>query len=475
MIKTRFAPSPTGLMHLGNARSALFNALLARHHAGIFLLRIEDTDLMRSKHEYDGAIQEDLRWLEYRWQEGPGIGGDEYTYYQSQRREIYDDYYRRLEKAGYVYHCFCSENELKQARQAQRLSGKPPRYSGICRGLSEEEVHRRHEQGLASILRFRLPEQESIIFMDLVRGEQTFCLSDFGDFVIRRADGSASFLFCNAIDDALMEVTHVLRGEDHLANTPRQILLLRSLGLSIPTYAHISLIVGPDQVPLSKRHGSRSIRECRELGYLPLALNNYLARLGHDYGHHECLSLDVLAHQFNPARLSKSAAQFDQQQLDYWQKCAVSRLNAETFWLWAGIALQNRVPSEQRMLFVDIMKPNVLLPKDVERWLDICFADIPPFTVKQRHKLKMARGRYFDLAISVLKGVTQLTPDVVASMIMTLKQQLGLTGKLLHQPLRLAITAQTDGPPLAPLLGLMSIETILKRLSLARDIADENI
>lgn len=262
-VKTRFCPSPTGLMHMGNVRTALFNALLAKSANGCFLLRIEDTDRERSDARYTKALMEDLLWLGLGWQEGPDHHQGNGPYHQSERQSIYDDYYQRLETAGVAYPCFCSEEELALQRKIQRSSGRPPRYPGTCRELTDAQREEKFAQGLKPTLRFAVPENEMIAFDDLVRGHQKFDSNDLGDFIIRRADGTPPFLFCNAVDDALMGVTHALRGEDHLTNTPRQLMVLDALGLTGPTYGHIALIVGPDGSPLSKRHGSRSIEELR--------------------------------------------------------------------------------------------------------------------------------------------------------------------------------------------------------------------
>ena len=282
-VKTRFCPSPTGYLHLGNVRTALFSALLAKHSKGCFLLRIEDTDKTRSDDVFTHALIEDLRWLGLHWQEGVDAGGDLGPYHQSQRQSIYDDYYERLIAMKMAYMCFCTEEQLTLQRTLQQKAGKPPRYSGVCRHLSDAEIKEKIAAGVKPTLRFCIPENEMITFTDMVRGEQRFNSNDLGDFVIKRADGTAPFMYGNAIDDALMGVTHVLRGEDHLTNTPRQIAILKALNLPVPQYGHIALIVGPDGAPLSKRHGSRSLRALHEEGFLPMAIVNYLARLGHYY------------------------------------------------------------------------------------------------------------------------------------------------------------------------------------------------
>ena len=297
-FKSRFAPSPTGLLHLGNVRTALFNYLAARHAQGVFLLRIEDTDAMRGHEKYAQALEQDLRWLGLAWQEGPGQGGAQAPYYQSQRDAVYARYFDRLATDGSAYPCFCSEHELEIARKTAIAAGRPPRYSGRCSRLTAEEVVARRAEGRPATLRFHVADGKTVEFEDKVRGRQTFASSDIGDFIIRRSDGTPAFFFCNAIDDALMGVSLVLRGEDHLTNTPRQILLLNALGLPVPAYAHIALVVGSDGVPLSKRTGSRSVHELREQGFLPLAVNNYLARLGHTYESNAFLDMAGLTDAF---------------------------------------------------------------------------------------------------------------------------------------------------------------------------------
>ena len=283
-ITTRFAPSPTGELHLGNARTALFSWLFARHHGGRFVLRIEDTDTERSKEAFTTALMEDLAgWVSMGC--GPGRvqqPGEEYR--QSRRGAIYARHSATLDARGLTYPCYCTPLELDLSRKAQLAAGRPPRYAGTCRELSPEARVRKSAQGISPTTRFRVPTGRRVEFDDMVHGAQSFATDDIGDFILRRADGSAAFFFSNAIDDAEMGITHVLRGEDHLTNTPRQLLVLEALGLRAPTYGHLSLLVGADGSPLSKRHGATSVREFRERGYLPAALANHLFRLGHSSG-----------------------------------------------------------------------------------------------------------------------------------------------------------------------------------------------
>lgn len=462
-VKTRFCPSPTGLIHLGNARTALFSALFAKKMSGMFLLRIEDTDRERSKQEYADILMQDLKWMGLDWQEGPDQDCGAGPYYQSQRQSIYDDYYERLEVAGMAYPCFCSEDELALARKIQRASGKPPRYPGTCRRLTPEQIQEKIDQGLKPTLRFKVLEDESIIYDDFVRGTQKFNSNDIGDFIIRRANGTSPFMYVNAIDDSLMEVTHVMRGEDHIANTPRQLMILEALGLRAPQYGHISLITGPDGSPLSKRNGSRSIEELRLEGYLPEAVTNYLARLGHYYGHDELLSFDQLAEQFTLEGLSKSPAKFNPQQLHYWQKEAMGRIEANVLWDWLQQEDQALVPDQHRDTFLELVKPNILHPNELQRWVNIVFGEQPEFDAHQKDVLKEAGDAYFKAA---LDAIDQFEYDI-KQVTQHIGEQVGVKGKKLYQPLRVALTSELHGPELAQLLAMMELTEIKRRLQQA--------
>lgn len=458
MLKTRFAPSPTGLMHLGNARTALFSFLLAKNQEGVFLLRIEDTDRDRSRDDYDRDLQQELHWLHLDWQEGP--------YYQSQRQAIYDDFYHRLESQGAAYPCFCTEEQLQWMRKVQKSQGKPPRYAGTCRSLSSDEIEQKRSSGLKPTLRFRVPHNQVICFMDLVRGEQRFNSHDIGDFIIRRANGTSPFMFCSALDDALMGVTHVLRGEDHLTNTPRQLMLLQALNLNIPHYGHISLIVGEDGSPLSKRHGSRSLKELREQGYLPNAVLNYLARLGHYYAEEILMPLNTLSREFKLSALSKSPARFDLKQMNYWQKLAVGALSSDEFWNWAGPDILQNVPNLVCEKFIEIVKPNVRFPQEIKYWSDVCFSDTLIIDEAQCDILKRTGKLYFQKALHEVRQHGKNLKTIIES----LKSTLNLKGKPLYEPLRIALTGRDYGPELGKLMDLMDVNLIVKRLHYAENL-----
>jgi nondiscriminating glutamyl-tRNA synthetase len=467
IVKTRFAPSPSGELHLGNLRTALFNVLLARKTGGVFLLRIEDTDPGRSRPEYARALEGDLRWLGLEWQEGPGMDGDAGPYRQSQRTEIYRHYYGRLEERGLVYPCFCSGEKLKAQRRRLRAAGRPPRYAGTCAQLSAAEVRRREAAGMIPALRFRVPPDDFLTFEDMVRGAQGFRTHDIGDFIIRRADGTPAFFFSNAIDDALMGVTHVLRGEDHLTNTPRQLMLMRALDLRAPRYGHIALIVGPDGSPLSKRHGSRSLRELREQGYLADALINYLARLGHRYAREELQSLDELAAGFEIANLGRAPARYDESQLRYWQREAIVHTSDEALWEWLKRApggLAATVPEERAGAFVRTVRDNMEFPSDAAAWSDRFFAAAGGLDEGAATVIREAGADFFAAAIACL----ETAGDEFASYARALAHATGVRGKSLFLPLRVALTGVTHGPEMARLWRLLGTATIRARLEAAR-------
>lgn len=474
-VKTRFAPSPTGLLHLGNARTALFSALHARRTGGVFLLRIEDTDEARSQDEFSAALLEDLRWLGLEWQEGPGAGGAAGPYYQSQRYELYNGYFTQLERQGLAYPCFCSPRELEVSRKTQLAAGRPPRYAGTCAGLSEQQRRQRVEQGILPTLRFRVPAGQQVEFNDLVRGPQSFPSDDIGDFIVRRADGSPAFFFSNAVDDALMGVSHVLRGEDHLTNTPRQILLQRALGLPVPAYGHIAMIVGADGAPLSKRSGSRSVRELREEGYLPLAAVNYLARLGHHYEDNAAMDLDGLARAFDIAKLGRSPSRYDPAQLLHWQKLAVAAGGDEDLCRWLcefeidGRRLEDIVPPGRLADFVRAVRDNLVLPLDAFRLAGELFGALPAYGEEVREIIAEAGQDFFNTAL-----LPNTLSEDFKEFCRSLSAGTGKKGKALYMPLRAALTGDTHGPEMDKLWRLLGEERIRQRFTAAAALCRGN-
>lgn len=467
-MKTRFAPSPTGHIHLGNARTALFNFLFAHSQSGCFLLRIEDSDATRSLLALAKELEKDLLWLGLPWQEGPGQEKGLGPYYQSERQAVYTLYYEQLVSMGRAYPCFCSESELLIMRKRQLALGKPPRYSGQCRQLTAEQIAEKKAQGKLASLRFHVLPKHVIRFDDFVKGEQSFASDDIGDFVIQRSDGSAAFFFCNAIDDALMKVTHVMRGEDHLTNTPRQIMLLEALGLTIPSYGHMALIVGDDGAPLSKRHGSFSIKALREAGYFAEALQNYLARLGHTYSCPDFLDIHALAHQFSLNRLGKSPARYDQTQLLYWQKQALLHISNDKLIEWLDAKIQNLVPSNVKLDFIELMRGTICFPEEAVAWATILFGEVSAlsFSIDSKLFLREVDPVYWQTLLILLE---EGNSDFKV-LIKQLQEKLNLKGKVLFTPLRLALTGRQDGPELAKLFNLLGNEKIRERILHAKNL-----
>lgn len=466
-VRTRFAPSPTGLLHIGNARAAFYSALFAKKAKGIFILRIEDTDLVRSETKYVASLEEDLKWLGIHWQEGLGVDGQHGPYWQSQRHAIYLHYYEELIAKNSTYPCFCSEEDLALERKLQLSRGQPPRYRGTCYSLTAEEIERRLAKGLKPTLRFHVPAKEEIQFNDLIKGPQSFNSSDIGDFIIRRADGTASFMFCNAIDDALMKVTQVLRGEDHLANTPRQLMIMKALGLQQPHYGHLAMITGEDGTPLSKRHGSFNLNDLRQRGYLPQAIINYLGRLGHSYDSLELLSFDQLAEGFHLSKVSRSAAHLDLNQLLHWQKLALAQLDLNALWLWMGEKIRALVPEDKQDQFAETVKPNLCFPEDAAKWATIFFQPYLDFTHEEVTVFEQAGEQFF---VEAEQAVEAHGTDF-KNILQEIKKALNLSGKQLYHPLRLALTGRSDGPELAQVASLLGPERMRERFSRAFKLA----
>jgi glutamyl-tRNA synthetase len=450
-IVTRFAPSPTGELHLGNARTALFNALLAAREGGRFLLRIEDTDAARSRPEHTTALLEDLAWLGLAWSGEP--------LHQSARGAVYDLQLERLAAAGRTYPCFCSQRELELARAAQLAAGKPPRYSGKCRNLAVPEVQARLAAGGKAALRFKVPEQGEVVFEDLVHGVKRFAHAEIGDFVLRRADGTAAFFFSNAVDDALSGVTHLFRGDDHLSNTPRQLLILQALGLAAPRYGHLALLTGGDGAPLSKRNGAVSLRQLREQGYLPIALANLLFRLGHSTPRHELLDVAGMAAAFDVDHLQRAPAHFDPAQLLAWQKEAVHRQSPGGARAWLGSKLPATLDAAAADAFIAAVLPNLVFPVDVLPWVEVAFGTDPDPDVEGRAAIAAADRGLFRAAAAAAAD------NDFAAIVAAARAATGLKGPALFKPLRAALTGRLTGPELAPLLKAMPAGSAQRRLA----------
>jgi glutamyl-tRNA synthetase len=450
-IVTRFAPSPTGELHLGNARTALFNALLARHGAGRFLLRIEDTDATRSKPEHARGLMEDLAWLGLAWDGEP--------LYQSQRAAVYEAQLARLTAAGLTYPCFCSQRDLAVARAAQLAAGRPPRYSGKCRALAPAEAHARLAAGEPATLRFAVPERGEVVFDDLVHGTKRFLHTEIGDFVLRRADGSAAFFFSNAVDDALSGVTQLLRGDDHLSNTPRQLLILQALDLPAPRYGHLALLTDAGGAPLSKREGAASLRQLRGQGYLPQALANHLFRLGHSTPRHELLAMEEMAAAFDVAHLQRSPAHNDTAQLLGWQREAAHHQSVEAARAWLGGRLPASLDHPAQEDFIKAVLPNLVFPDEVLTWVEIAFGTEPALDAESSAVIEATDRKLFGAAAAAAAG------NDFAAIVAAAKAATGFKGPALFKPLRAALTGRLAGPELGLLLKAMPAGSAQRRLA----------
>jgi len=464
---TRFAPSPTGALHLGNARTAFFNDLAARASGGRMVLRIEDTDAERSEDALLVRLLEDLRWLGLEWAEGPDVGGAHGPYRQSERGAHYARAIGTLEGQGRVYPCFCSPEELKLSRKAQLAAGRPPRYAGTCASLPAGEVARRIAAGARPALRFRVPAGRVIEFDDLIHGPQRFASDDIGDFVIRRADGSVAFFLGNAVDDTQMGITLVLRGDDHLANTPRQIMLLEALALPVPRYGHLPLLLGPSGAPLSKREGAASLGDLRAQGYLPGALRNYLVRLGHACPAEGWLEMAAMAQHFDLGRSSKSAAHFDEAQLRHWQREAVTHATEAELLEWLSGRLERVGDATRRAAFVAAVRGNLLFPADVEPLVTVVRDAAVTLDGDASREVIAAGAAFFEQALSEWHATA---PDF-KSWVRAVGAATSRKGAALYMPLRAALTGHTHGPELAPLVALMGRERVADRIAAAGALA----
>lgn len=464
-VRTRFAPSPTGDLHPGNLRTALLNVLLARRAGGRFILRIEDTDAERRSEDALESLQRDLRWLGLDWDEGPDRGGGYGPYTQRERANRHAADLALLREQDRVYPCFCSPEELRRTRRAQRAAGRPPRYPGTCAHLDSTEAQRRQEAGERPVWRFRVPKGREVVFTDRVHGAQRAASDEIGDFVVARADGSAAYLFANAVDDARMGITHVLRGDDHLANTPRQLLILEGLELTPPEYGHVGLLTGYDGAPLGKRNGSRAVAELAAEGYLPEALLNYLARLGHAGLPDEVLDLEGLAAHFSLDRLSPSPARFDLEQLERWQADAVGAADNERLRAW--MRADALIPPGHHTAFVDTVRANVARPEEAREWARIIYGPAPPLDARAGEAVRTAGPSFFESALArAAEGHARL-PEIAEAV----RAATGAKGRSLFMPLRAALTGRCDGPELRDLAALMGREAVAERLEKAREAA----
>lgn len=466
MVRVRFAPSPTGFLHIGNIRTALFNYLFAKRQNGKFILRIEDTDSERSKPEYREALLEDMLWTGIRWDEGPGVGGEYGPYFQSERLSIYRKYLDQLIKEGKAYYCYVTEEEVEDMKRLARAEHKPPRFDNRGRNFTKEEIEKRKSRGIKPTVRFKI-ENPQLKMHDLIRGEVEFNLDEMvGDFVIQRADGTPTFHMAVCVDDGLMKITHVIRGEDHLSNTPKHILLLKAMGFAPPQYGHLSLIHGEGGEPLSKRLESVSVREFRKRGYLPHALANYIALLGWSPGdNREIFSWEELQKTFNLAKVGKSASIYDPHKLDWVNGEHIRAISDEEFSRHALAYLK-----EQKLLKHDealvhralpVFKDNVKRFDQLPERLEILNENFNYETPKLIENKEIFRA-----ALEVIRE-RHTSPLQFDDFVNLLKSKVKAKGKDLFMPIRMALMGKEHGPELKRVFPVLGLDVVKKRFERA--------
>jgi glutamyl-tRNA synthetase/nondiscriminating glutamyl-tRNA synthetase len=475
-MRVRFAPSPTGHLHVGNARTALFNWLAARHARGTFILRIEDTDTERSTRESEVAIRTDLEWMGLTWDEGVEVGGAYGPYRQSERLAIYAEHARQLLNTERAYYCFCSPETLEASRQAMLKQGLPPKYAGTCRAIPRDDAMARAAAGEKAVVRLRVPSAREVTFNDIVRGPVTFHTEVIGDPVLVRSDGMPAYNYAVVIDDALMHITHVVRGEDHISNTPRQVLLYEAFGWQPPTFAHLSLVMGPDHTPLSKRHGATSVAEFRQKGYLPEALVNYLALIGWSPGEgEELMPLAELATRFDLTKVAHSAGVFDENKLAWANRHYLKAADPRSL---AGLAVpflrDARIVvgtlSEAGRDWLITVVPAIAssidrLAQVPDRLRTIFSYDAGEALAREeiRRELSTENGRRVVIALAEELATTGRMTDreTFRAMANRVKEKSRQKGKALFHPIRAVLTGEAEGPELDLLVPAIERATML--------------
>lgn len=479
-MKVRFAPSPTGPFHIGGARSALFNWLLARKEKGTFILRIEDTDLARSTRESEENIKASLQWLGMNWDEGIDIGGDNGPYRQTERLSLYKEVTDRLLAEDKAYECFCTNEELESVREEQKARGETPKYNGRCSHLTEEEKEQFRAEGRTPTIRLRVPLHKTYAFDDMVRGHVSFESNGVGDFVIVKSDGIPVYNFAVVVDDHTMNITHVIRAEEHLSNTPRQMAIYEALGWDIPVFGHISLILGKDYKKMSKRHGATSVEQYKELGYLPEALVNFLALLGWaPEGEEEFFTQEELIQAFSMDRVAKNPAVFDIDKLNHINFHYMKALSDEELLQLClphlqEVGLAEQLVSEddraRLILLCNTFRDHLSFGAQIKDHVRFLVDDTVTLEKEAEDELRQVLQE--DTVATVLNAfktklieLDELTPDTVKATIKSVMKETELKGKAVFMPIRVALTGQMHGPDLNNIVTLLGVEVCVNRLS----------
>jgi glutamyl-tRNA synthetase len=472
MVRVRFAPSPTGALHIGGARTALFNWLFARHHKGKFILRIEDTDRERSTLEANKAIFHGLEWLGIDWDEGPNIDGPFGPYFQAERLAIHQKYAQQLVDEGKAYYCFCTAEELAERRKEAEARKEAPRYNGTCRKCSAEEIKRKLDSGARKVIRFRLPPLGETVIDDLVRGKVVFQNEVLDDFVILKSDGFPTYNFACVLDDHLMEISHVIRGDDHLSNTPRQILLYQAFGWQLPEFAHIPMILGKDKARLSKRHGATSVIDYRDIGYLPEAMINYIAKLGWGHGDQEVFTRQELIEAFSLEGVTKNPAVFDLDKLNWLNGQYIRKLLPERLFDLCerllidaygthDLAYMKKVVAvfqDRLVLFPDIVPLSAYFFKD-----DL---EYDPKAVEKHFKTANAKAILSTLK-ERLAALEPFTKEKIEPVFKELATEMAVKLGVIIHPCRLALSGRSETPPMYDVVEILGKVKVLQRLEKA--------
>ncbi len=480
-VRVRFAPSPTGRLHIGGARTAIYNWAFARRHGGALVLRIDDTDPERSTEENTRAILSSLKWLGIDWDEGPEVDGGCGPYFQTQRTATYTAALTRLQEAGAVYPCFCSPEALAVKREAARTAGGFSGYDRTCCDLDAPTIAARTAAGKSHAWRLRVPDgRGDIVFTDAVRGESVFRADAMDDFVVARSDGSPTYNFATVVDDGEMEITHVIRGDDHLSNTPRQILVFEALGMAVPTFAHLSMIWGPDGKRLSKRHGAASVEDYRDLGYLPEALVNYLALLGWSLDDKTTMiDRDSLVANFSLERVSLNPAVFDAEKLDWMNGMYLRELSPGEFadrmaphLVDAGLLSAEEVAEKQAWLLelAPLLAERVKRLDEVVPMVAFLFADSVTIDEDARVKVleKEGAAAALDATHEALGALADFSPTAIEAALRSVPESTGIKAKIVFQSVRVAVTGSTVSLPLFESLSLLGKDRSLERIQAAR-------
>ncbi|MGB9812023.1 MAG: glutamate--tRNA ligase [Thermovenabulum sp.] len=475
-VRVRFAPSPTGSLHIGGARTALFNLLFARHNNGSFILRIEDTDTERSTEESVKQIIRSLKWLGLDWDEGPDKGGDYGPYFQSMRLELYRREAQRLVDEGKAYYCYCTPEELQAKREKALKMGKAPRYDGCCRNLTREKIEAFEREGRKPVIRLKIEEEGQTVVEDIIRGTVVFENSVLDDFIIMKSNGIPTYNFACVVDDHAMKITHVIRAEEHLSNTPKQIKVYEALGYEMPKFAHVPMILAPDRSKLSKRHGATSVEEFRDQGYLAEAIVNYLALLGWSpEGNEEIFGLEKAIKEFTLERVNKTAAIYDVKKLTwinghYLRELDAGYITDQTIPFLIKKGIVDEKEAKQKYEYI---KETVVLSRDRARTLDE-LADMIAFFLKDfdEYEEKGVKKYFEDIktaqllekAAQKLEGIDDFTKENVESKIRELAEEMGIKAAEIIHPTRLAVTGRTVGPGLFEILALLGREKTVERL-----------